>query len=171
MSKKYRLKKDISTFDVQAKAGCIGYEMIDPLDRGSHLDPKVWFDGGRFYYMQSTIKKWPEWFEEVTDTERIEVRIIPNEYYAEDKWYGWYVLETPKAIPRDKLSAIKEAIEKVINQQPTEERIEPKYIVNGEKLYTQSDLDKARENAFNAGRMAVHTGVNTSKDYLNSINK
>ena len=64
MARKFKLLKDISTFDVEAKAGTIGIEKIEPT--GS-TDSKVWFDNGRFFYRLSTVNTWKDWFEEIKE--------------------------------------------------------------------------------------------------------
>ena len=197
------------------------YRLLKPTPDSNVGDVYIWNESQKAYYKDGNVlgSYYPaehvennsQWFEEVTDTERIEVSefvigvdaIRGNFEWKDDaqaqvifkasgegEWIAMYrknelwsqqKFEADMKKTAEYFSTVPLLCEECGEigkhkptcpaNTPTEERIEPKYIVNSEKLYTQSDLDKARENAFNAGRMAVHTGVNTSKDYLNSINK
>lgn len=131
--KRYRLLKDVSTFDVEAKAGCIGIEKIEP---GGSSDSKVWFDNGRFFYRLSTINTWKDWFEEIipqpkpqesfTWTEESLVQQfkqlksypLPKEEPKKERIeVEMFTLQLSKPIKFDYYK-IKQAIEQVLNDEP-----------------------------------------------------
>jgi len=98
--------------DLTAKAGEEGTTIFS-----NNYDEacKVWFDNGRYFFYLNKIKEFPEWFEEVIEQpkqeERIELKVLP---YGGNGMIAFVVNKT--LFPKDKLPAIKQAIESVLNQ-------------------------------------------------------
>lgn len=125
----------------------------------------------------------PDWFSEVKEQERIEVSFG----YVSGEYEYSRVFFSNKRIEDEKFPAIKQAIEFVLNNEPTDVKIGDYTFkfqaVPAPTIYTQQQLDKAIEDAFAAARsgdiippelgsrMAFgfkHT-YPLFRDYLNSI--
>lgn len=130
--------------------------------------------GSRIYFQEPTVELQPDWFEEVKP-ERIEVTIDKGTFGTA------LFIKCSNEIPEDKFSAIKKAIESVLNDVQTM-GIQDEY--NGSRIYSEAELNKAREEAFNAARetkpvrtisflnqVREHLMYLTFQDYLNSIQK
>jgi hypothetical protein len=110
--------------------------------------------------------------------ERIEVTIEPTlwgmDFITEFKVTGKHkTLNWKKDFYQDKFPLIKEAIEKILNDEPSTE-YDITYI--GKKLFTKEQMDdaivKSKENGFNAARLQSPVGgliFQTASDYLNSL--
>ena len=71
---------------------------------------------------KACVESYDTWFEEIKEKERITTRVVPFELYSEGKFFGYYMVEPTKAIPKEKLPSIKQAIESILNnEQPKEE--------------------------------------------------
>lgn len=151
-TKKYKLLQDINSPDLIAKKGDIG--IVGEAVAG---DLKVWFDDSRYYFWLTTVLGNPDFFEEVKEPERIKVhsvRKVNNNMKMLDPDYVFCVTQN---IPEEKFPAIKKAIEDCLNGDTHVNgnniwTIKEAVAQLGEMFYTQSELDKAIEDAFKAAR-------------------
>jgi hypothetical protein len=74
-----------------------------------------WSNGQQLRRYITHIQKRPTPSQPQNNKERITVRVMPFENYAEGKFLGYYVVEPTKPIPTEKLSEIQSAIEKILN--------------------------------------------------------
>ena len=96
----------------------------------------VYFLGSQWYFLDQIKKSKP------IEKERITTRVLPFENFANGKFMGYYVVEPTKPIPEEKLPAIKQAIEKVLNDEVFDRRL----------IEMQKNHLKQLEDAFNAAR-------------------
>lgn len=140
--KRYRLKKDINSPSLQAKAGAIGE--LTCVDQ-------VWFNNNSFYFHISTVEENTEWFEEVGEKFQVIGVNKPKHSYG---FYIDYIMRVTQEIPSEKIPAIKEAIERVLNNEMVFEFIP----INVK--YTKDQLIEAERKAFYAGRrFAYQTSI------------
>jgi len=172
MSNKYKLLRDLpdaqkGTIYVINKNG----DMYTPAGEVSRS------------WSKERVESYSDWWEEVND--RIEVI---RYWYERDIDGGGAVwsLSTNKQFQADKFPAIRQAIERVLNGDDeivgykTGKKVEATYnkstgVITFHDTYTQEELDKAMESAFNAARMIKPLEFNnqvfpTFQDYLTSIN-
>lgn len=107
MERRYRLLRDLP----DSKAGDVYILTNEPYHECAYYKNGKLSDS---YWMPKNVEDNPDWFE-LIEPERIKVRILPFENYAEGKFLGYYVIEPTRAIPEEKLSLIKKAIENVLN--------------------------------------------------------
>jgi len=176
MSQKYRLRKDLP----DAKAGTILTQ--DGLRAGLYLYAGFYDEGvADSWYIPSTVENNPDWFEpieEVKEPERIEVTLFVEQAYNSLGGYveNGYSFTTNNKIEKEKIPTIKEAIEFVLNNEPTDVKIGDYTFkfqsVGFEAKFTQSDIDNARKEAFEAARL-IHPIAGMKFDnleqYLNHI--
>lgn len=168
--KKYRLLKDLP----DAKAGTIATLSKD----GDSYDYKARW-GEDCWYRKSYVEDNSEWWEELVEDE-ITVKVFYDGFAGE--MMGVKLNNPTWVIPKEKLPLIKQAIENIVNdkeppilgynisQKDTSEFLK----INN--LFRQSDLDKARELAFNAARETYKSFppdliYPTFQDYLDSLKK
>jgi len=114
------------------------YRLLKPLPDSNIGDIYIWNKSEKAYYKDGNVlgSYWtsehvennPEWFEEVTDTERTEV--IKIEYLAKDIIGKKHIdIKLSSCIYEDQFPAIKKAIEKVLNPEVVEEKKESEFII------------------------------------------
>jgi len=141
--KKYKLLKDYSTLDLTAKAADVG-------ELG--INEKVWFDNNRYFFFLSQIKMHPTWFEELVTEPSMPERIKVIKVWSIEYPDGGteYKFNTTKLISEDKLSAIKQAIENVLNDTVVGGGVDVEFKM--ERFYTQSEVDAIMEDTWNGAR-------------------
>jgi hypothetical protein len=160
---KYRLKKDwISAIGEKSSTGELFIR-----------DGKVYRgEQSKQCFIIDAVEHNPDWFEEIKEPERIEVK----EFYFECSSFCTkeYVLSTTQSIPPEKYPSIKSAIEKVLNDDSKYKNMKDAQDILSnaarnvfdEKKYTQKDLWDTWFNAI----WSMGT-KKTFKDYLQSLNK
>jgi len=188
-NKKYRLLKDIDTPTFICKKGTVGER-----DGVLHCF-KIANDSGTLdlsdEFMQNLEKSvFDQWFQEVVEPERVEI----NSLMTHDNFLGnkadtyWYQFCANQPLDGTKFPAIKQAIEQAINDNSPcvfdEKKLQERYeeILKNPPLYTEADIDKARREGFEAGRlmniggtitgfMGMGLKFNNYEDYKKSLNK
>lgn len=184
MTKKYKLLKELPGVPYGA---IYTQENHDP--NFFNTDGKSYYDRVSHYLIENN----PEWFEEVKEQERIEVLIKGTGMAGE--FVAVHPMNRSCAIPKEKFPAIKQAIEDVLNQENEwnealrnsikvkaeawssdlkVERPTRDFIIKGNdldeydgpRLYTQQQLDKAIEDAFEASRWAIGEYAVCQRDHF-----
>lgn len=170
-NKKYKLLRDLPDAD----AGTV-LTFTDEGDSEGYLYPEK-FGRGNIWCRKDTVEQNPTWFQEVKP-EKIEVmvwNVHERNQYGENYHYA---VPLGYEIPKDKFHSIKKAIEFVLNDQEIR-GVQDEY--NGSRLYSESELNKARELAFNAARegkafsvyesqlLSKNVIYKTFEDYLKSL--
>jgi len=156
--KRYRLKKDVLNYSTG--------QIISSGEVFSNIEGTRKYISQSGWYMSEAAclrKDWFEEVEEIKEPERIEVTV-------KEANYGLSV-EFSKQVPEVHFPAIKESLEKVLNDSPVFcNGVKDEY--NGERLFPESYIDKARREAFEAARLThpvVGVKFATYEEYINSI--
>lgn len=177
-NKKYRLLKDIDTPAFICKKGTVG-ERDNTLHRFKVANNPGTFDLSDEFIQNLEKSVFEQWFQEVVEPERIfvtQMYDLNNVYQIQCVRTGF---ETSAPIPEDKFPAIKQAIEKAINQPefPTEEIKALTSLYRDmtdhirQQKYTEADIYKARREGFEAARMNDIPTYATIEDYEKSLVK
>lgn len=161
MNSKYELLKDLPGFN----AGSI-INWNPGYDRYVMLPENFKNHNEGIYFTQEQMNANPTWFKKLPD--RIEVAHFAYENMTN---YYWFVTKDLKRIPLEKYPLIRQAIERVLNDEECEWQTKPmkdeeitcppmKVYVSGIEYIHPKELDKVMEDAFNAARK-----TNTS-DYM-----
>lgn len=158
--KKYKLLKDLPYI----KAG-IDYVSADGFngvfDKCSYVPNKMGMKHERFAIHIDWIENNPEWFSPVIEEEqpqRVEVSALENHSFwvhsgvSKDRY--WYQFKASKSIPQEKLKELSNLIERFVNGDDDFEFLR---IFRDEfkkaQLYTQSEVDAIRKDAFDKSRL------------------
>jgi len=179
-NKKYRLLKDLpglkSGSELRWSNNTGGYMYYD---MAYNQRQRNYEDDMRDTFKRELVENNPDWFQEVVEPERIfvtQMYDLNNVYQTQCVRTGF---ETSAPIPEDKFPAIKQAIEKAINQPefPTEEIKALTSLYRDmtdhirQQKYTEADIYKARREGFEAARMNDIPTYATIEDYEKSLVK
>lgn len=164
MSKKYKTITIISTPAGICPIGTISEEAEPNYYAfpyiGKTKDPKSGWMGNGYMVHKNAIEDHPDFFELIN--ERIEVtdmQYYGDKYMDENKWSYLFNLNI-SAIPSEKYNAVKQAIEKVLNDEADSNIFLKQDALNSLGImYTQEEVNNAIVDAFNASRDVFPTAV------------
>lgn len=165
MTKRYKLLKDLPDYN----AG----EIFEYSEDGYYRALTYCDDGVKGAWPPKYVENNPTWFQEIKEPVRIEVTRIydlNNVYQPQCVRTGF---ETSAPIPGDKFPAIKQAIEKVLNEEgkTTMGDLRNHYgipkLSTSMTMYTQEQLNEEIGKAFYAGRYGPKS--KSFQDYLSSL--
>jgi len=158
MSKKYRLLKDWLYYHGTQISSCTYGKGLGLVQSSENKNYYIIEASGGTMVPASIVESNSNWFElieEVKEPERLEVEFL-----------GDGTIMCNQLIPVDKFPAVKEAIEFVLNNEPTDVKFGDYTFkfqsVGVEAKFTQSDIDNARKEGFEAARK---TDVNSLSSF------
>lgn len=165
-TKKYKLLRELPMTDVGTtfyRNGNSYYPCEKP--DGSKFELS---DGKGYGIHSNVVENNPTWFEEILP-ERYDVWITE---LKSDKHISQYSILSILRIPYGKLQLVKQAVDSVLNDEDDKISIKWNYSkVDGGKLYSQSELDKAIDSATESAFYAARLDEHESGMYFKIINE